>query len=386
MVELLTSILCLYYRPFILSCTCFAFYNFSCFANKIKVSFNQFTCGIKSNKRPLSQSNHLDVAIQNQLIIQGIAYFLFCNDKSWAKQQDPASYFNETNVITRKTIIFVRHGESTWNDTFNKGTHRSAVKFVLGFIPGLVKAIIFEFYLTFLVGKLDSWFYDAPLSTLGLEQVEDLAKFLKQNPDNANSSLNEDEKKILRIMRADDNAPPSVIVSSSLRRSISTIIAAFQNRLRRTEESVLVLPSLQEISRNPDTLSLTPARTVVTPSWLDESYDLCDFGSMFSSQVDMKYHIGNKPIDTNGYRRMREFCHVIFSDMNEDNIIVGGHSIWFRSFFKQFLPNHSIHMSKNKKIVNCGAVSFELCKTMGDGMEQFLIEESTIRVIYGGFK
>lgn len=321
-----------------------------------------------------------------QLTLQGIAYFLFCNDKSWQKKQDPASFFDENKTITRKTIIFVRHGESTWNDTFNKGAHRSGFLFAIGFLPGLVKAIMYEFYLTFLINRIDSWFYDSPLSVLGLNQVEDLAKYINQDPNDPNSSLNPEENQLLRVIRADADSPPSVLVSSSLRRSISTVVAAFQDRLRRTEEAILILPSLQEISRNPDTLSITPARTTVVPSWIDESYDKCDLGAIFSKQLDMKYHIGNKPIDTNGYKRMKEFCHVVFSTLNEEYVIVGGHSIWFRSFFKEFLPRDSTHIGKKKKIVNCGAVAFDLCRTKGDGMEQFMIDERTIRVVYGGFK
>ena len=47
-----------------------------------------------------------------------------------------------------------RNTESTWNDTFNKGSHRSAAVFAIGFIPGLIKAFLFELYLI-LSGKLD---------------------------------------------------------------------------------------------------------------------------------------------------------------------------------------------------------------------------------------
>ena len=44
---------------------------------------------------------------------------------------------------------------STWNDTFNAG-HRSQSTFLLGFIPGLIKACLFELYLI-LSGKLDRY-------------------------------------------------------------------------------------------------------------------------------------------------------------------------------------------------------------------------------------
>ena len=104
------------------------------------------------------------------MFLRGILYLLFCNDKKWRKPQDPFIVIgpilqkekeldhtaddDDDDVIERKTIYFVRHGESTWNDTFNKGSHRSQNAFIIGFIPGLIKALLFELYLI-LSGKLD---------------------------------------------------------------------------------------------------------------------------------------------------------------------------------------------------------------------------------------
>jgi hypothetical protein len=103
-----------------------------------------------------------------------LLYLCFCWDKSYKKPKiDPSIGFVETNkkdttgtglssnntsssntIIRKKTIYFVRHGESTWNDTFNKGKHRSIIIFIIGFIPNLIKAIFYELYLL-LSGKMD---------------------------------------------------------------------------------------------------------------------------------------------------------------------------------------------------------------------------------------
>jgi hypothetical protein len=328
------------------------------------------------------------------LTIQGISYFFFCHDKSWPKQTDPQEIFapiikaNEFNSkIEKKTLIFVRHGESTWNDTFNKGAHRSALAFAIGFVPGIIKSLLYEFYLL-ISGKIDSWFYDSPLSHLGLSQVKALAAFLNQDPVN-DKSLSEEDRRILQILRKDPNSPPSRLISSNLRRALSTVAASFQERLlRNPQESILIVPSLQEISRNPDTLSITPSLTKVKPSWIEQSSDVCDFNSIFTKQVDMQYHMGNKPIDTNGMKRMMEFNKKVFSSsLPEDYLIIGGHSIWFRSFFREFLPHGIDHVSKKKKIVNCGAIAFDLWKaSTDDGKYNFMIDEKSIRVVYGGFK
>ena len=286
--------------------------------------------------------------------------------------------------------------------------------------------------------------------------MQDLAKFLNQDMDmnmdvannkshhnDASRSLSERERLLIQILQnqsmnmhassSDDmhehasasvrarvgtsngtgnsssmNIPSSKIVSSNLRRALSTVAAAFEERLKRNpQESITILPSLQEISRNPDTLSITPPQTSVKPSWIEQSCTICDFNSIFSKQVDVQYHTGNKPIDTNGMKRMTAFCNDVFTNpaCSEDYIIVGGHSIWFRSFFKEFLEVKSEFVGKKKKIVNCGVVAFDLWRTSasssvngddGDGDDNtggiggerytYMIDEQSITVIYGGFK
>ena len=93
-----------------------------------------------------------------KMSILGIIYFVACFDKSWKKPTDPGSIFgphlSQGLPVERKTIYFVRHAESTWNETFNKGSHRSAVIFLVFFIPNLIKALLYELYF-FISGKID---------------------------------------------------------------------------------------------------------------------------------------------------------------------------------------------------------------------------------------
>jgi hypothetical protein len=95
-----------------------------------------------------------------RLLISGFIYFFMCWDKSWKKPADPGSVFgphlSQGLPVERKTIYFVRHGESTWNETFNKGSHRSMAVFLIGFIPGLIKSALYELYLL-LSGKMDRY-------------------------------------------------------------------------------------------------------------------------------------------------------------------------------------------------------------------------------------
>ena len=86
-----------------------------------------------------------------------ILYLLCCNDKTWKNPKDcPSSYFVNVSPdhVEHRCVIFVRHGESTWNETFNKGD-RSRLSFAVFFIPNLIYALLVEFYL-FVAGHSDA--------------------------------------------------------------------------------------------------------------------------------------------------------------------------------------------------------------------------------------
>mmetsp|Transcript_37705 Transcript_37705/g.82624 ORF Transcript_37705/g.82624 Transcript_37705/m.82624 type:complete len:394 (-) Transcript_37705:101-1282(-) len=336
-------------------------------------------------------------------------YLVCCNDKKWKlPQEDPASNFpNDASAasatkIEKKTIVFVRHGESTWNDTFNKGTDRSRLSFALFFIPNLIYALMVEFYLLVAGHCEESWFFDSPLSMKGVRQATDLRSFLAKAEHTTPS-----EKEIIDLMTGktklsseqdgagqssweDDGSkrrPAAQLCSSNLRRAISTMALGFQDRLDKQmdNDSILILPQLQEISRNPDALSITPPRGEVVPSWIDKEVPGFDYRRIFSNQVDTKLHDGNKPVNTNGLKRMNEFCSIVFEQIEKDSIICGGHSLWFRSFFRTFLPHKFDHISKKKKLVNGGCAAFTLLKIKTESGDKFMIDPKSINIVHGFF-
>ena len=74
-------------------------------------------------------------------------------------------------------------------------------------------------------------------------------------------------------------------------------------------------------------LSITPAHMQIQASWIDKaasSLAICDFQLTYTNQVDMSLHEGNKPVGTNGLKRMREFCNFVFSDSVKENYIIVG--------------------------------------------------------------
>ena len=95
------------------------------------------------------------------LLIQAVIFRFFGKDMKWAATPDVATFIqaaqSRREKLQKKRLIFIRHGESTWNDTFNRSLNP------IKFIPRLVYALMMELNL-FVTGQCDSWFYDSPLS------------------------------------------------------------------------------------------------------------------------------------------------------------------------------------------------------------------------------
>lgn len=74
----------------------------------------------------------------------------------------------------------------------------------------------------------DSWFLDAPLSEVGFAQAQDLRAFIAQG-----TQQNSDFSAVMLGTKG-----RSTIVSSNLRRAISTCVGAMWDRLQRDGEEV----------------------------------------------------------------------------------------------------------------------------------------------------
>lgn len=77
-------------------------------------------------------------------------------------------------------VVFIRHGESAWNQIFNKG-------FVLFRPFKLVKALITE-SIWYSGVRGDSLFYDSPLNKKGIQQAEELGDALQAKLQNKAAS------------------------------------------------------------------------------------------------------------------------------------------------------------------------------------------------------
>lgn len=301
--------------------------------------------------------------------------------------------------MRKKTVIFLRHGESTWNDTFNKGD-RKQFSFLLGFVPGLIRSIATEWFFLVRGQSEESWFFDAPLSEKGISQAEGVAKFLRDtDPKYATPR----EAKFLKLIRGEEGKSGSgkcVLVSSNLRRAISTCAIVMKDRLDRKlpDDKIIILQELQEASINPDAQSIHPPFGKLVTGFTDSE----SVKSIYANQSDTSINKGNKTIDSNGLIRMEELCHLLFDDAKEESdesenagkllanaehVLCTGHSYWFRAFFQTYLPHNFDHVSKTKKIVNGGLVGFTLChtKVKSTGEDKYMIDPKSLTVLYAGF-
>lgn len=299
------------------------------------------------------------------LIRLGATHMALSTDKKWKKIGDAKRI--EPKKKRSKQVIFVRHGESQWNTVFNRGLN--------GTFPARLGSALQKEAQMF--PTLNSVFVDSPLSTLGAEQATDLQNYVESIPDGD-----------LAMLLKNGGDGKSVLASSNLRRALSTMTIGFWQRMKRTQEKIHILSSLQEITFNVDGLAL--AKPYTSPILADEEIAAlsgttrADFNP--DRYYDCKDNAGDKPVRGQGITRMLEFCKWCF-DRDEPTIIAGGHSFYFRFFFQTFLPEASMHISKKAKMANGCVVSFTLWEGEDpNGGTGYMVDESTIKVLHNNFE
>jgi broad specificity phosphatase PhoE len=312
----------------------------------------------------------------------GIVVMIVTSDMRWNKKKlpDPDSIKGKPGN-TKKRIIFIRHGESLWNEAFN-GSKRPDK-----FLYQTMKAFIGEIIL---FPEFDSVLIDSPLNETGFAQAKALGRALSSYPKGRLEEVTPELDRDIAALRGDENGPSSVIVSSNLRRATQTAVVALWDRLRPAagsgdsfSEEIKVLSALQEVSRNVDTLSLAgdgmavPLQGVANALNIDES---TDFGELLNS----KDSHGNKPVFGTGLQRLESFCEWAHNQ-EEEVIICAGHSLWFKHFFNTYLPKSAAgHDALDCKMKNGGCVAFDLER--GKVGDVFVNRASAdITIVEGGF-
>jgi hypothetical protein len=135
-------------------------------------------------------------------------YLILSRDNKWKKPSDPAQVIHSSQKhpeqTQRKRVYFLRHGESMWNEVFNRGLD-------IWIIWRFISCLMQEFNL---LPFPDSVFWDSPLSPLGIRQAVQLSAWIEHShPNNQHAA----------ILRGNSDTP-SLVCVSNLRRAVSTVL------------------------------------------------------------------------------------------------------------------------------------------------------------------
>lgn len=283
-----------------------------------------------------------------------------------------------------RTVVFVRHGESTWNEIFNRGT---GLQRFLWMPLRLARGVATE---AMVLLRPESTFIDSPLSHRGIQQAVAVREALR--------AAGDDHALLAEVLLAPGALPnaTSVIVSSNLQRAVETITLALADRLADSGEPIYIRSELQEISRNLDAVALAPPlryqpspRTAVIKA-LDGA-DL-DFAGLYCAEGNR----GNKAVLGHPRHRLERFAAFCFGDPSVQGlpslrstrnatVIVAGHSLWFRTFFRMYIDKDVRHKAKDSKLSNAGVVSFTLERAALGGRMVYRIPPDSIRLLHGHF-
>lgn len=270
--------------------------------------------------------------------------------------------------VHKKTVIFVRHGESDWNEIFNRG------KILL--LPRLIHGLVREIFRCHRAA--DSVFLDSPLSARGARQAEAMRQYVFDSDLDIFSP--QVRHHIVQLRGTSHENGACVMVSSNLRRAVHTGCLGMWPRMRRTGERICILSSLQEMSRNVDTASITEPGEI--PETTLVSQKIGGQGFVPRASINASANEGDKPMCSSALPRLIGFCDWCFNQKAKVVIVAAGHSLWFKNFFRTFLPSTCSHEAKKCKLYNCGVVAF----TLVSHDDRYSVLEESIEEVYLGFK
>jgi len=198
-----------------------------------------------------------------------------------------------------------------------------------------------------------------------------------------------------------DSLGDSIVVTSNLRRAISTAVIALWDRFSTTKECIHILPCLQELGMNVDTHTPILEAQVPQVSSFEKTskkLNVQKLTEFYGSRLKVEQALGalgKKSMRETGsetQQRLKFFCDWAFKKNSDDGthpintIIACGHSHWMRAFFRHFLPKDTTSMAGKMKIQNCGVVGFRMICTIGpENTREYEIIGKSITPIYRGF-
>ena len=298
-------------------------------------------------------------------------------------------------------LVFIRHGESMWNYAFNRG-------FKPSFLWRWLETTLYELYLlpledsayaaqlfgtqfgaqfgdAILRNNLPQFscailrrparharrYLDSPLSSLGLEQCAELKDFFAAPCVDDGAKADYDEI----VSGAADGR--LLVVASPLRRAVATVAIGLADRLKRTQEPIL-LPraarksratlirwrSRRRAARRRSTARPSSSRSSTSTARSTAATSRSPSPASSGARRDRRRPPPRRPpagCPAAARRpslppRLMHFAQWAL-ERPEQTIVVGGHSLWFKNFFQLYLPKDVDHPAKKRKIVNRGAVA-----------------------------
>eukprot|EP01084_Bolivina_argentea_P116865 207582_1 len=225
---------------------------------------------------------------------------------------------------------------------------------------------------------------------LGSVVIEDAIEHIEK-PNNLEMPLS-----INWVLNRMMDSSKSIVVTSNLRRTISTAIIALWDRFALNKELIHILPCLQEIGRNVDTYTSVSGTQLPQVSDFEKKSVKLDTNKLtefYESRLFVDpLTIGKKPeieFSQDIQQRLNAFCYWVFNkkdsnDIAYNSIIVCGHKNWFKTFFKTFMTASSFMQEWN----GFGVVAFRMVCYINphdDSLRAYRIVAGSITDIYNGF-
>ena len=308
---------------------------------------------------------------------RGLVQMVLSTEGSGARrlEREPDPSILQGWVTETRDVVFIRHGESTWNEIFNQG--KGPGRFL--WMPVRLALGIVREVMAFL--SPESIFLDSPLSSKGIQQAVEIHDALRCSVEHA---------ELVEVV----NRTNSVVCSSNLIRAVETVTIALADRLAETGEQIFIRSELQEISRNLDAVALAPPQSCpLLPALAKaQSGAKLDFRNLYNADGNK----GNKAVLGHPRHRIARFAAFCFGDDKvqgleclrkaKSTVIVAGHSLWFKTFFRMYMDKNARHDAKNRKISNAGIVTFTLERGNVGGRMLYRIRPDTIRILRGHFQ
>lgn len=332
-----------------------------------------------------------------QLLNQCQANLNEVDTNEYTKEADCGTQTNEendrvlpANTPKSATVYFARHAKSMWNDETSK-------------------SILLKMHLEFKHGRIEKYEHlkDAVLAEEGLQSaitVRDQLKAKCESSQKAKEGKTDFTDDICFLVKGHpDRDMKTLFVTSNLRRAILTALILFKNRILLTNgaqgkiERILIHSALQEISKNTDSIPITPKDHIPHLKFaVSDEQGTCPFPqdvmkNLFALACDNADENNSAPQAQTRRDRIERFCEWMRNEVTKhgvENIVIVGHSIWLRQLFQKYTQPTSGILKYLGKMVGMyleDKVASSLRILSNDGILKFTVnvDETTCTILRG---